>query len=99
MEDRALRRGLKEGAALLETVALRGELESAVQAARASGDSALLEDLAGAGLPGVDLEQLAVEVERREELTDFRARVRVHLLEDLALARTLIEPLDELYSR
>ena len=99
VEDRALRRGLKEGAALLETVALRGDLEPAVQAARVAADSALLEDLAGAGLMGANLEQVAVEAERREELIDLRDRVRAHLLEDLALARTLIKPLDELYSR
>lgn len=99
LDDRALRRGLKETAALIETLALRGRLEPALRDRRAAAEGRLREELEHAGLVWRGLEEAAAEVERREELAPLRAAVRQHLLEDLALVRRLLAPLHALYTR
>jgi len=99
LDDRALRRGLKETAALIETLALRGRLEPALRDRRVAAEGRLREELEHAGLDWRDLEEAAAEVERREELAPLRAAVRQHLLEDLELVRRLIAPLHALYTR
>ena len=98
LDDRALRQGVKVAAALLETVALRAAIEPAVQAERERAERSLLAELAAGGVETPGLEEAAVRVERDEELAGWRPRVRGHLLDDLALARTLLEPLHRLYS-
>ena len=99
LDDRALRRGLKETAALIETLALRGRLEPALSDWRSASEGRLRDQLEQAGLAWTGLEEAAAEVERRDELAPLRSAVRQHLLEDLALMRRLIAPLHELYSR
>jgi aminoglycoside phosphotransferase (APT) family kinase protein len=99
VDDRALRRGLKETAALLETIALRSPLEPALQDWRATAERRLRDELEGAGVGWTGLEEAAVEVERRDELASLRTTVRLHLLTELGLVRRLIAPLHDLYSR
>ena len=99
LDDRALRRGLKETAALIETLALRGRLEPALREWRTAAEARLRGRLEQAGLAWTGLEEAAAEVEGHDELAALRSAVRQHLLEDLALTRRLIAPLHELYSR
>jgi len=98
LDDRALRQGVKVAAALLETVALRSTIEPAVQAERERAERSLLAELAAGGLETPGLEEAAVRVEREDALAGWRPRVRGHLLDDLALTRTLLVPLHRLYS-
>jgi aminoglycoside phosphotransferase (APT) family kinase protein len=98
VEDRALRRALMVASALLETTALRLEVEPALQAEREGAARALLDDLAAAGVGAKDLASAVAEVERREDLAGWRERVRRHLVDDLALTRPLTAPLRELYA-
>jgi hypothetical protein len=97
LDDRALRQGVKVAAALLETVAVRSGIESAVQDERARAERALLEELAEGGLWAPGLEEAAERVEREESFAAWRPRVRRHLLDDLALTRALLDPLQRLY--
>jgi aminoglycoside phosphotransferase (APT) family kinase protein len=98
LDDRALRQGVKVAAALLETVALRAEIEPAVQAERELAERSLLAELADGGLETPSLEEAAIRVEREERLAEWRPRVRRHLLQDLALTRALLVPLHRLYA-
>lgn len=98
LDDRALRQGVKVAAALLESVALRAAIEPAVDAERQRAERALLGELAEGGLAAPGLEEAAVRVEREEGLAHWRARVRGHLLDDLARTRTLLVPLHRLYA-
>jgi aminoglycoside phosphotransferase (APT) family kinase protein len=98
LDDPALRQGVKVAAGLLESVAVRTAIEPAVQAERQRADRALLAELAAAGVDEPGVEEAAVRVEREDGLAAWRPRVRGHLLDDLALARTLLVPLHRLYA-
>jgi aminoglycoside phosphotransferase (APT) family kinase protein len=99
LDDRSLRRGLKETSALIETLALRGALEPGLREWRTAAEARLRDELAQAGVEWRGMEEAAVEVERRDDLEPLRYPLRRHLLDDLALTRRLIDPLHELYSR
>lgn len=90
VEDARLRRELKSAAALLDASAWRASCEGPVLARR----EAELAELLRRGED--DLETLAVRAEL--ERSPDRAALRLHLLEDLAAQRGLLEPLARFYA-
>ena len=96
--DQRATRGLKTTAALLETAALRSEIEGPVNEARRTARDLLLAQLEQAGVPtSGGIEAIAVEIEHNEAYAALRPAVWRHLVEDLAAVRTLIRPLTALY--
>jgi aminoglycoside phosphotransferase (APT) family kinase protein len=98
VQDPALRRGIKSAAGLLATAGVRAEHETAISAGRREATAALLDELAAAGVPvSGDLETVADQVET--SWPAWQPRMRAHLLADLAVARSVLGPLDRLYGR
>jgi aminoglycoside phosphotransferase (APT) family kinase protein len=99
-EASVLRRGLKTAAALLETAALRAEVEHLVTAEREERTHDVLQDLAAQGVD-VDggLEATAARIESDPVLAEHREAMRAHLLEDLAREEGLLLPLLRLYGK
>jgi aminoglycoside phosphotransferase (APT) family kinase protein len=97
VDDRFIRRNLKTISALLRTSAIRNEKEALVGAVRAAATAEFLEALA---TDGVDvsggLETTAIRLEAAGAV-EHRDVMRRHLLEDLAMVESLLDPLRELY--
>jgi aminoglycoside phosphotransferase (APT) family kinase protein len=97
--DRRTRRGLKTAAALLDTAALGAEAELVVERERARLGDDLAVLLRGRGVDASDVEAAVRRVELDPGLADLRSAVRTYLLTDLALQRSLLSPLRDLYER
>jgi aminoglycoside phosphotransferase (APT) family kinase protein len=92
-----VRRGVKAMAGVLRANALRTLLAPAVAARRAEAEAALRERLRGTRFASADLVSVAVQVETDPAAAHLRPAVRAHLLEDLALERAALGPLDALF--
>jgi aminoglycoside phosphotransferase (APT) family kinase protein len=97
-EAAVIRRGLKTSIALLQTTAVRHEIEPAIERSRRHETASVLAHLESKGVATHGgLEATAVRIEHDETLAEHRPRMRAHLLADLGAQRALLGPLEELY--
>jgi len=96
--DRRLTRGLKTVDALLATVALRIDIEDAVDERRRELRDELFVELDAAGVDVThDLEHAAIIVESDDRFASLRATVWRALIADLGVTSALVQPLTDLY--
>ena len=99
-DSAVMRRNLKTAVALLQTAALRHQVEDAVTADQDDATATLLESLRTQGVDtSGGLEATAVRVESEPHLARHRDAMRAHLLADVAREEGMLLPLLRLYGK